>query len=68
MRMVKLSSCQYLLKSWRFDRARIEKVDITEMIEIAYWKMRCLVGGIRVLLEYAGAGKLLLTVQAFIGF
>ena len=27
------------------------------MIEIAYWKMRCLVGGIRVLLEYVGAGK-----------
>ena len=27
------------------------------MIEIAYWKMRCLVGGIRVLLEHAGAGK-----------
>ena len=28
------------------------------MIEIAYWKMRCLVGGIRVLLEYADAGKI----------
>ena len=52
----KLPSCQYLLKSWRFDWVITEKIDITGMIEIAYWKMRCLVGGIRVLLEYVGAG------------
>ena len=43
------------------------------MIEIAYWKMRCLVGGIRVLLEYADAGKIFTDcsgpeLQAFIGF
>ena len=36
------------------------------MIEIAYWKMRCLVGGIRVLLEYAGAGKRFLFL--YLGF
>ena len=26
------------------------------MIELGYWKMRCLIGGVRVLLEHVGEG------------
>ena len=26
------------------------------MIEVGYWKMRCLIGGVRVLLEHVGEG------------